>query len=74
MNDVEGFSIAGLIIIAAIFLFGFGFGIGKRNVENQAIEKGYAEYNRKTGEWQWVEKDKLLKREREKKLKGNDDG
>lgn len=27
-----------------------------RDYKNQAIERGYAEYNTKTGDWQWKER------------------
>lgn len=47
-----------VIFLMALILTGFKDGKkdGIKEMQKQAIELGYAEYNKATGEWQWKEK------------------
>ncbi len=46
-------------ILCALLLFGWGIingvEVGRKAMQTEAIEKGYAEYNATTGNWQWKE-------------------
>ena len=46
------------IVFVALFVFGWyiGDGLMERKMRKQAIEYGYAKYDKTTGEWQWVPK------------------
>ena len=46
-----------LILLALASFLGFAFGAvyGIENMEDQAVEKGYAQYHPKTGDWEWLE-------------------
>lgn len=45
-----------LAIITVLFLVTIFFGGQVAEIKAQAIERGHAQYNPKTGEWQWLEK------------------
>ena len=53
---------AAFTLAMVLFVFGVvaGFGAGysdrrpwRRNLKQEALDHGFAEYNPKTGEWQW---------------------
>lgn len=48
--------VTGVFIGSVIALVAIGIIRDKTDYRKQAIERGYAEYNPKTGSWQWVEK------------------
>lgn len=61
MNDEQtGAFFGGLVLgchLACIIAFVLiGVIRDKTDYRKQAIERGYAEYNKTTGKWQWVEK------------------
>lgn len=44
------------IVVGIVCLFGgcfIGYDIGKTYYRQQAIERGFAEYDAKTGQWRW---------------------
>lgn len=47
----------GFVYIALIFFIGFNIGMcsGKKSVHDKAIKNGHMEYNKITGEREWVE-------------------
>jgi hypothetical protein len=46
-----------LLFFIAIGIFGLGHWRGQQVFKEKAVEMGYAEYNPKTGEWQWIVKE-----------------
>lgn len=53
----DGVSILGGILICGIMIaivFIFGIKAGAYTVQKEAVERGYMEYNLKTGELDWV--------------------
>ncbi len=57
-GEYVGITMVILLLVGMGFLLGFGIGnaLNERRMEKEAIEKGYAEYNQQTGDWQWKEK------------------
>ena len=59
MDDNEGTGCA-IWIFVVIMCLVLGFSLGQQSNSNtfkqEAIKLGYAEYNRTTGEWQWIKK------------------
>lgn len=57
MNADEAIGLlVGLLVGAIIAFVLIGVIRDKTDYRKQAIERGYAEYNKTTGKWQWVEK------------------
>jgi len=56
-NDVHvvfGFVIG--VVIASVFWSLIIFTVINKSWEQEAVDRGYGEYNSYTGDWQWVEK------------------
>ena len=60
MNDSEGFIAGAFLIIGLIGGLIIGCNSLDAHWEADAIEQGYAEYHKTTGEWQWVELEEEL--------------
>jgi len=54
MKD-EGFWVGLVLIVGLSIGIAAGYCGTKRMYHKQAIERGYAEYNKTTGCWQWIE-------------------
>lgn len=65
MNDCPIWLLA-LMMLASAFL---GMAVVGSCYQKEAIAKGYAEYNRKTGDWQWIDSAKNKQGEPSEKLK-----
>lgn len=52
MNKSEVKSVIAGVLWVLLF-FGAGYYAGSRMVKKEAVERGYAEYERTTGDWQW---------------------
>lgn len=42
-----------LLVLFAIVFFWIGYFGGRSDMRGQAVEHGFAEYDRQTGDWQW---------------------
>lgn len=45
-----------ILTVLSVMMFLFGWFVGDKRVGNQALERGYAQYESTTGEWQWKDK------------------
>ena len=52
-QDISGFFMMIIGIVALVFGLYLGFGAGKESIKEEAVQQGVAEHNSKTGEWQW---------------------
>ena len=45
--------VSGAFVCTAIGAHGTGMQHGREEIQQEAVEQGFAEYNAKSGEWQW---------------------
>lgn len=63
-------AIIGFIVVMICGIFSFVIGViagaSGPDREQEAIDKGYARYHPKTGDWEWIEPDKAICSDRSK--------
>lgn len=67
MNTITNLDFWGcyIAILILILVYSFGYKIGVKALQNEAIDKGYAEYTNKE-EWKWLEEDVIVTRNKRK--------
>jgi hypothetical protein len=53
MNPIEIFLSLSALILIIVVAFWIGYGICEEEMHKKTIEKGFARYNERTGEFEW---------------------
>ena len=57
MNNSDDLCVLGLLIVVFVVGIAVGCAVMEASYMSESIEMGHVEYDSKTGNWQWIEKE-----------------